>query len=153
MYGYIYKITNILTNKSYIGKHKYSKKELDPRYLTGGILIRKSIEKHGIENFTKELIDTADTLEDLNDKEIYYINYYQTKTPLGYNLTKGGDGLVDPSPEVRLKLAYWKNKTMSNKNFKSLGSDCHKVTSICRDSARAYLSYLVLITYVCSNIR
>ena len=116
MYGYIYKITNILTNKSYIGKHKYSKKELDPRYLTGGILLRKSIEKHGIENFTKELIDTADTLEDLNDKEIYYINYYQTKTPLGYNLTKGGDGLVDPSPEVRLKLAYWKNKTMSKES-------------------------------------
>ena len=104
MYGYIYKITNLITNLSYIGKHKYSKNELDPKYLCSGIIIRKSIEKYGIENFSIDIVDTAESLEDLNEKEKYYISEYNTLSPNGYNLTLGGDGLSNPSEEVIEKM-------------------------------------------------
>ena len=92
MYGYIYKITNLLNNKIYIGKHKYSKYELDESYITSGIIINQSISKHGIENFNIELIDKASSLEELNQLEIFYIKEFNSKYPIGYNLTDGGDG-------------------------------------------------------------
>lgn len=111
MYGYIYKITNNITGLAYIGKHKYNKPVLDESYITSGVLINKSINKHGIENFTRELIDVADSPEELNEKEIYYILKFNTKYPNGYNLTKGGDGLVEPDENTRRKLAYWKGKS------------------------------------------
>ena len=100
MYGYIYKFTNLLNNKVYIGKHKYDKLELDKKYLTSGILINKSIHKYGIQNFTHELICICEDLTELNQKEIFYINYFNSFYPNGYNLTKGGDGISEPTPEI-----------------------------------------------------
>ena len=100
MYGYIYKFTNLLNNKVYIGKHKYDKPELDKKYLTSGVLINKSIHKYGIQNVTHELICTCEDLTELNQKEIFYINYFNSFYPNGYNLTKGGDGISEPTPEI-----------------------------------------------------
>lgn len=97
MYGYIYKITNLLNNKIYIGKHKYSEYRLDENYITSGTIINQSIEKNGIDNFKIELVDSANTLEELNEKEKYYIKYFNSKFPIGYNLTDGGDGHVGDS--------------------------------------------------------
>lgn len=97
MYGYIYKITNLLNNKIYIGKHKYSEYKLDENYITSGTIINQSIEKNGIDNFKIELVDSANTLEELNEKEKYCIKYYNSKFPIGYNLTDGGDGHVGDS--------------------------------------------------------
>ena len=113
MYGYIYLITNNITNKQYVGKHKYSKPELDESYITSGTLINKSIEKYGLENFTRELVDIADSYEDLNNLEKYYIRFYNCRVPNGYNLTSGGDGVVDPDEQTRLKMAFWTGKTQS----------------------------------------
>lgn len=92
MYGYIYKITNLLNNKIYIGKHKYSQYKLDENYITSGIIIKQSIKKNGIENFKIELVDKADSLEELNAKEIFYIKQFNSMHPVGYNITSGGDG-------------------------------------------------------------
>ena len=58
----IYKITNLINSKIYIGKDTTS----DPNYYGSGILIRKSIQKYGIENFLKEVIDTAENNSDLS---------------------------------------------------------------------------------------
>ena len=97
MYGYIYKITNLLNNKIYIGKHKYSQYKLDENYITSGVIIKQSIEKNGIENFKIELVDKADSLEELNTKEIFYIKQFNSMYPVGYNITSGGDGHKDCS--------------------------------------------------------
>ena len=110
IYGYIYKITNRLNGKIYIGKHKYSKYELDENYTASGTYINRSIKKYGIENFIKELVDSAQTLEELNEKEIYYIEKFNSRRPNGYNLTSGGDGLKDPDGETRRKMAFWTGK-------------------------------------------
>lgn len=51
MYGYIYLITNKINGKQYVGKHKYNKPELDPNYITSGIIINEAIEKYSLDNF------------------------------------------------------------------------------------------------------
>lgn len=107
MYGYIYKITNLLNGKIYIGKHKYDKPELDPKYITSGVLINKSINKHGIQNFSKELICICNSLEELNLKESWFISEFNSNYPNGYNLTSGGDGISDPSDEILRKNREW----------------------------------------------
>ena len=127
MYGYIYLITNNITNKQYVGKHKYSKPELDESYITSGTLINKSIEKYGLENFTRELVDIADSYEDLNNLEKYYIRFYNCRVPNGYNLTSGGDGVVDPDEQTRLKMAFWTGKTSSRSSNQKRSETLKKV--------------------------
>lgn len=118
MYGYIYKITNLINGKIYIGQHKYDKSELDNSYIASGLVINESIKKYGLENFKRELIDTADTLEELNQKEKYYIKVFNSIAPNGYNLTEGGDGVVSPSEEVRNKMAAKKLGTKQSEETK-----------------------------------
>lgn len=85
----IYKITNTLNGKIYIGKDTTS----DPKYYGSGLLIRRSINKYGIDNFTKEIIDITEDYGELSDKEKYWIKQYNSTNPeIGYNISEGGDG-------------------------------------------------------------
>lgn len=85
----IFKITNKINNKIYIGKDSRNRKS----YYGSGTLINFAIKKYGIENFDKEIIDTANTLEELNQKEIYWIDFYNsTSVNFGYNILPGGEG-------------------------------------------------------------
>ena len=103
-YNYIYKITNQINGKIYIGKH--STNNLDDGYMGSGILIRKAEQKYGIENFTKEYLAFCDTEEKLNWFEKFYIKKYKAKE-VGYNLTDGGDGHLGfiMSEETKEKLS------------------------------------------------
>ena len=92
MYGYIYKTTNLTNNKIYIGQKK-SNIFLEEKYLGSGKRLKQAIKKYGKENFKVELLDYADSYEDINNKEAYYINYYNSQDPnIGYNLVPGGLG-------------------------------------------------------------
>ena len=92
MYGYIYKTTNLINGKIYIGKKK-SNLFLENKYLGSGIFLKNAIQKYGKENFKVELIAVCETLDELNKKEIFYIKYYNsTNSNIGYNIAKGGDG-------------------------------------------------------------
>ena len=91
MYGYIYKTTNLVNNKVYIGKKESP--VYVPTYYGSGKIIRRAIERYGASNFKNEILDTAMSKKDLNDKEKQYITYY--KEQLGddcYNIASGGDG-------------------------------------------------------------
>lgn len=101
LFGYIYKFTNKIDGKIYIGKHKYPFPELDKKYLASGVLIRRALEKHGLDNFYQEMVCTCDTEKELNEKEIFYIKHFDCMSPNGYNLTEGGDGISNPSEEIR----------------------------------------------------
>jgi hypothetical protein len=70
MYGYIYKTTNLINGKIYIGRHKAT--QFEPhKYIGSGAILKSAIEKYGFENFKCELLDIADDKESLNEKEIY----------------------------------------------------------------------------------
>jgi group I intron endonuclease len=93
----IYKSTNKITGKIYIGQ---TTKNLEQR-INGHIKESKvdknrpflsSINKYGIDNFVFEIIDSVNNVDELNDKEIYWINFYNSVSPNGYNVTGGGQG-------------------------------------------------------------
>jgi group I intron endonuclease len=92
---YIYKITNLLTGKAYVGQ-KYvegNKNPLKDNYMGSGLYIKRSIEKYGKENFKKEiLIDELTSQFAANIFEIYFIKKEETLNPNGYNFAIGGQG-------------------------------------------------------------
>jgi group I intron endonuclease len=83
---YIYKTVNLINNKVYIGK---SEKEFDGSYFGSGILLWKAIKKYGIKNFKVQVIETCETVDLLNEREIYWIDQHKSNS---YNLAKGGSG-------------------------------------------------------------
>jgi hypothetical protein len=89
--GYIYKITNIINKKIYIGKKKGNPKD-SKNYFGSGIAIKDAIKKYGKVNFTKEILERIDN-GDLDKRERFWITELRSNIyEIGYNLTKGGDG-------------------------------------------------------------
>ena len=94
--GYIYKITNIVNNKIYIGKTVRTIKSRFSRHINdaeSGRLnthLSRAIRKYGKQNFKIEEIEKIDN-KLLEEREIYWINFYKSSV-CGYNETLGGDG-------------------------------------------------------------
>lgn len=92
----IYKITNLVNGKAYIGlsinierrwlRHKHT--AFNPNYPCYEYPLYKAIRKYGIDNFSFEIVEECDSSE-LSEKEIYYISLYDTYYN-GYNQDKGG---------------------------------------------------------------
>ena len=91
MYGYIYKTTNLITNKIYIGQ-KHSNIFLGSNYLGSGKKLKDAVKCYGKDNFKVELIEEIETKELMDEREIYWISYYNsTNKEIGYNLSEGGN--------------------------------------------------------------
>ena len=100
----IYKITNIINGKCYIGKSsniedrfKYHQRKFNSTGVERNKLLYKAIRKYGLENFTFEIIETIDNYDDkiANEREKYWIAFYKSYCKdenEGYNETRGGDG-------------------------------------------------------------
>jgi hypothetical protein len=93
--GVIYKITNVLDGKVYIGqtmrkfedrKKEHLKSFKDNKSQT--VLI-KAVLKHGVDNFNFEVVEECNN-DQIDEKEIYYIKQYNSKAPNGYNVRSGG---------------------------------------------------------------
>lgn len=99
MRGFIYKITNKINGKSYIGQTIQNVKERFYQHCATkcsqailNMVIHKAINKYGKLNFTIEVIEEVESTN-LNDRERYWIKYYDSYNN-GYNSTKGGqDGI------------------------------------------------------------
>jgi|APSaa5957512622_1039677.scaffolds.fasta_scaffold28453_2 hypothetical protein len=90
MYYTIYKITNRTNGKIYIGCHKT--KNLNDHYMGSGVLISRAIEKHGIENFTKEYVHFLKNSAEMYEKEKEVVNESFLLREDVYNLSLGGHG-------------------------------------------------------------
>lgn len=90
LYFIIYKITNLLNKKIYIGKHITS--NLDDGYYGSGKLIIKAIKKYGKQNFKKEILFLCQNQQQLNQKQKELVNQQFIKQNTNYNLTLGGTG-------------------------------------------------------------
>lgn len=86
----IYRVTNSINGRYYIGKHKT--KNLDDGYLGSGKLIQQAIACYGREAFTKEILSRHSSEEDLNRAEKELVNETIVDDPLSYNLCIGGHG-------------------------------------------------------------
>lgn len=101
----IYKTTNLVNGKIYVGKDASNR----PTYLGSGHVLRRAITKYGKENFKKEVLERCSSLEELAKKEIEWIaRLHSTDRKIGYNLTEGGTGgntfsLMDPQRKARRK--------------------------------------------------
>ena len=110
VYGIIYKITNKINGKIYIGQ---TIRGFDKRYqgdlkkYVKNIPLKRSIEKYGIENFDIcKIYDIAFSKEELDIKEMNWVRIFNSNhKDFGYNLTEGGNGTrgYAPSEEQREK--------------------------------------------------
>lgn len=86
MFYTVYRITNRINGKTYIGKHKTL--NLEDGYMGSGKLICRAIKKYGVENFNKEILFVLSSEEEMNDKEKELVKLDE----MSYNLCDGGQG-------------------------------------------------------------
>ena len=109
MHYTVYKITNQVNGKIYIGVHKT--KDLDDSYMGSGKYITHSIKKHGAENFKKEYLAVFDNADDMFKMESELVNAEFVKSPDSYNIKEGGHGGWDHiSNETRKRCGAIGNK-------------------------------------------
>jgi group I intron endonuclease len=86
MFYTVYKITNKINHKFYIGMHQT--KKLDDKYMGSGKRLKLAYQKYGIENFEKEILHVFDNEEDMKNKEKELV----VLSEMSYNLCDGGKG-------------------------------------------------------------
>ena len=125
----IYKITNLINKKSYVGqlcnnlKFKY--------YWGSGTYIKRTIKKYGKENFSKMILEELTCIDkkQLDRREQFWIKKLNTRIPNGYNLTDGGEGTFgyshteETKKKIRLALVpskedieKWSKRTSGKNN-------------------------------------
>ena len=90
----IYKITHKLSGKSYIGQTTRTLKERVAQHLSDkqtNLYFHRALRKYGIQGFSVEEIAAYTNIEDLNNAEEYYIDFFDCLAPNGYNLMPGGN--------------------------------------------------------------
>lgn len=90
--GFIYKITNKVNGKCYIGQTRYTVEFRWRQHKNSkdDLVLHRAFRKYGIENFLFETIEECN-VDKLNEREMYYIAEYNSFKD-GYNMTVGGDG-------------------------------------------------------------
>lgn len=127
--GVIYKITNLINGKIYIGQTVVTEPQRWQAHIWNAynnptndcIYLCNAIKKYGRKNFKREILEEVDTLEELNNREIFYIQKYNSTDPkIGYNICLGGGGHTKYSSEEILEL--YKNTHSIAQVSKILGS-------------------------------
>src|ERR1700751_1241615 len=140
----IYKITNLINNKIYIGQTKKSIQQRfsshlhDSKSNLTNCYIHKAIRKYNKENFKIEVITEGDyNKEFLDELEKHYIHLYNSRNRnIGYNIAKGGSGLqYIMTNEIKNKI---REKVKGNKNW--LNKE-HKLESKLKISENLKIKY------------
>lgn len=100
---YVYKITNTVNGKLYIGKaenvtERWQKHVSHARTMRGFIL-HNAIRKYGEKNFEVSIMEECKTDEEASEREIFWVAVYKTNiyrhgSEFGYNMTDGGEGMT-----------------------------------------------------------
>lgn len=123
MFYLIYKITNNINNKIYIGSHRT--KNINDGYMGSGKYISYAIKKYGIENFTKEILFVFDNPIEMYNKEAEIVNKDFLEEENTYNLKVGGFGGFDYICRHRLNVGNGFTKENAKK-YSLLGIEKRK---------------------------
>lgn len=113
---YIYRIFNTLNDKSYIGQTVDYKARIRKHFyeLRCGVhrnsRLQRAYDKYGRDAFKVEVLEVLTDKNDLNGREIYWVQYHDSRRN-GYNLTLGGDNSGD---------AYWRPCTWNDVTYASI---------------------------------
>lgn len=124
---YIYKITNLINGKIYIGQTTRQIEE-SKSYYGSGVKVNGEIYQYGKENFSKDILESCISREELDIREEYWISYYNSTNPeIGLNLREGGNrsGFSKEFKEnVRKRFSAgnhpWLGKKHSKKSIKKM---------------------------------
>lgn len=141
MYGFIYITTNHINGKRYIGQKKYDKNGNWKKYLGSGVHLKRAIKKYGKEHFSKEIIEECELKEQLDEREKYWISFYNAvNSNEFYNIASGGDGgdtISGYSENQKRELSEKLSKMRKGKiNLGSLNGSSRKV--ICLNTMKIY---------------
>ena len=124
---YLYKITNILSNKVYIGQsgnpdYRWSQHKSHARGNKSPQYIHYAMAKHGIENFIQEVIATCKNQDDANELEsILIIQYNSRDKQFGYNIKPGGN-VAPQAEETKIKIREATINQIATKGHPALGT-------------------------------
>lgn len=105
-HGYVYVVENLVNGKIYVGQTT-DLKARENAHLNKKrkhSIINSAVQKYGKESFEFILLESCISQEQLNEREIYWINQLSTLSPNGYNLKEGGDGGGKHSEETKEKI-------------------------------------------------
>jgi len=122
IYYIVYQTTNQVNGKIYIGAHKTT--DLDDGYIGSGKYLRRSIDKHGVENFTREILFLFDNREEMYQKEKELVNEEFLERDDVYNLTIGGKGGFDHIDDTTRSL---QQRVMISKCIEKYGPEWRKL--------------------------
>ena len=106
----IYKITNRLNGKPYVGQTRQPIEKRFMQHLKDRTPLGNAIRQCGLENFTIEVIERCETQAQANERERFWIQVLNTKVPNGYNrLNGGGCGIRKPKAKVVFVMAIGEN--------------------------------------------
>lgn len=167
-YGIIYKITNTINNKIYIGQTiKEPKIRIRAHFnkpKSKDLVFNASL-KYGKEHFKWEVIASAFSKNDLNELEIFFIKYYNSLVPYGYNIKSGGNSggsLSEESKKLlseKIKFYYennehpFKGKTFSKEHCENLSKARKGFTSERRKEAHKKTIEKLKIPIIAENIK
>ncbi len=120
MYYFIYKTTNKINGKYYIGMHKTD--NLEDGYLGSGIHFKRALEKYGKENFEREILEYCNSDEEMHLAEAKFVTEDVVNDKNSYNLKLGGNGGWDYVNSCYLNEEFyksWYDKVAKAKNTES----------------------------------
>jgi group I intron endonuclease len=130
IYGVVYKITNQVNDKMYVGKKACKSTQWfeHSNYYGSGKILPLAIQKYGIENFKREVCFICFSKDQLNEMEKHYIKLFESITPKGYNISAGGNGgcgfgINNHQYGKKGKLHHWFGRKHSLKTIENMSGE------------------------------
>jgi len=117
-YNYLYKLTNKINGKIYIGVHRTD--NIDDGYMGSGVLLKRSQKKYGIENFEKIILQYFDTYQEALDRERELVTEEFINDDGNYNIREGGYGNCRWSSSARLMMSDTAKKNWENEEYRDM---------------------------------
>jgi group I intron endonuclease len=148
----VYKVTNKVNGKIYIGKDSHD----NPSYLGSGKLITRAINKYGKDNFYKEILEICADIQVLNERELFWIINTDCLTPNGYNILIGSTGgdVLSNNPDRNIIIQHMSDagkKRIGEKN--SFFGKHHTLDSIEKIKSKDRYSSHDKVNCMCSACR